>query len=665
MDIVRLFYPLKTFPVFILILGLFCTSTNSSFANVDTIYAGIPVGQIGSSCVDLANFPGEITSISNLCPDSSGINATFTMQDFSNGCIYYVGLAEGSSLGCFEICDDQSNCDTLLIYLNTDPIIPTNFMCDTLIIPEFLNISISDCGAQANVCLPIRFDLLNSLEIYDNGVLYANGMTGCDIDTTVAYTYSNLFGQGVTGPYLLESWFINGDEYMGEFADINALLDSMNVWDTLGVWAFDTIVPFTILGGFSDNFYGPVIASRPGVINSTSIMGANYGLTPLGSQITLAQGQHLIEIVDNNTACTDSININIVCLPNDSLNLQTYLNISGSICIDTSDLVGNFTSLENACDDSGIGVDIFPDDVCVDWETLLEGTQQICLVACDDLGFCDTTFITYDVIDPKTDTLDIILAENDSEYLCIDSTELIGAINIYSVAVPGITTQIVLDSIDYCLEIMSTTEGNEIVCVQICDDQGGCDTTCFNITVNNTAAGLPQANDDSDTTNFETILTLDLTVNDTLMPNDTIRLVSGPLSGMVVIDSAGIASYTPNDGFCGNDAFTYEICNSIGCDQATVSILVTCDAVNVYNGFSPNGDNVNDTFMITGLEGFPNHKVYVFNRWGNMVFEAEDYKGTWEGVWEGNRLPEGSYFYVVDLNDDLNTKLSGLVYIAN
>ena len=666
----KLIFIPRTFPILLLIFGLSFVSTNLTFANVDTIYAGIPAGQFGTSCIDATSFPNQnIQTITNFCPDQSGTFANFSMLNPESGCISYFGLAEGASLGCFEICDDAQNCDTVYLYLNTDPPTPLNFACDTLIGPEVMNISHSNCAVDATICLPIRFDLLSTLEVYDNGVLYANGMSGCNVDTTVAYTYNNLFGQGATstGPYFLDSWSINGDEYSGGFADIDALLDSLNTWDTLGVWIFDMDVPFTIKGGFSENFYGSIIASKPGVINSTSIMGANYGLTPLGSEVQLALGNHLITIVDNNTACTDSVQINVACLPSDSLSLTTYINVSGSICVDTSDLVGNFVSLENVCGDAsnpGIGTDVFPNDNCFEWETLQAGNQQICMVACDDLGFCDTTFISYLVIDPQTDTIDVVLAENDSDYFCLDSTELMGLVNSFTLASTPNVVEITLDTIDFCLEITSTIDGSEVVCAVICDDQGGCDTTCFNILVNDNAAGNPVANDDSDSTGIDMELALDFLANDTFMLGDTIRILTPPNIGYLTQDSLGNYSYTPNTGLCGDDFFTYEICNSIGCDVATVNINVACIEVIVYDGFSPNGDDVNDTFLIRGLQGFPNHKIHVFNRWGNMVFEGVEYKNNWDGVWNGKRLPQGVYFYVVELNDPENIKLSGALNIA-
>lgn len=75
-------------------------------------------------------------------------------------------------------------------------------------------------------------------------------------------------------------------------------------------------------------------------------------------------------------------------------------------------------------------------------------------------------------------------------------------------------------------------------------------------------------------------------------------------------------------------------------------------------GFSPNGDGVNDTFVIPGLAGMGNHKLTVFNRWGNIVFEATNYKNDWGGkatnvfdpLASDGLLPDGVYYYVIDFN---------------
>lgn len=657
-------FPQHRISIFVIILNLFCVFTNISFSNVNSLYTSIPDRQISTNCIDFNAFPSIIQPIHSLCSSQIGpIANQFTPTNMSSLNINYFDLGLNKSEGCFDFYDDLYHCNAENVSFNT---IPTNltFNCDTLIVPEFINASISSCGSMAFICLPISFDAYNTLEIYDNGVLYSNGEAGCNMDTTVSYNYNNLFGQGGIGPYLLDSWTINGVEYSGEFPDIQSLLDSMNIWDTEGLWEFDSIVPFTILGGLSDNFYGPITASKPGVINSTSILEANISLTPLGSEIKLFQGIHLITLVDTANSCIDSVLITVKCLENDYLSLTTYLDISGSVCVDTSDLVGNFVSLENVCSATGVGLNIFPNDVCVDWETIEEGSQQVCLMACDDLGFCDTTFISFVVVATTIDTIDIVMTENDFQYFCIDSTELFGEINNYSISTPSVLTSLALDTIDYCLTISSITPGSEIACVVICDNMGGCDTTCFNIVVENSSLGLPIAIGDVDTTAFGTSFFIDFLDNDSFDLTDTISIISLPQNGTLIQDSLGNYSYIPNEGSCGDDNFSYQICNMIGCVQATVSIYVGCEEVIIFSGFSPNGDDVNDFFNVQGLEGYPNNKVMVFNRWGNLIYEVINYQNNWFGTWNGTRLPQGTYFYIVELNDTSNTKLSGAVYIA-
>ena len=658
----------KTFRIFFLLLSICFFLQKSAFANIDTIYAGIPEGQFGVSCLDLSNFSGTIQSINNICPAQSNGNSSFIIQSGNTGCINYFGINEGPSTACIEICDDTPDCDTIYLLLNISPTIPLFSTCDSLIIPDVLNINWSDCDADAKVCLPIRFDQLADIDIYDNGVLYNNGITGCNVDTIVAYSYFALFGQGATGPYMLDSWSINGDEYNGEFADINALLDSMNVWDTLGVWVFDTTTNFTIRGGFSDNYYSSIIASKPGIINSTSIMGANYGLTPLGSELTLVQGQHLIELVDNINACTDTVMVNIVCMPSKYLTVKTYVGLMDSICIDTSNLVGNFSSIENICADdaqnSEVQIDVFQNDNCIDWEALTKGNAQACLVSCDDLGFCDTTFVDFEILCLTPDTIEIMMDENSTETVCVDTMELFGSLTSFQIGCPNNgLTNITLDSVNYCVDIMSTAlAGGDSLCVVLCDDAGGCDTTYIFATI---GASDIIAESDYDSTAFNTPITIDVLVNDTFALLDSMYLLSQPENGLVTVDSNGMFVYTPNEGFCGQDIFTYEICDLNNCDMASVIITVGCEEIVVYNGMSPNGDGLNDTFRIDGLEGYPNHIVHVYNRWGNMIMEQSSYKSDWMGTWQNLRLPEGTYFYTIDLKDEAGTVKGGYLYLTH
>ena len=69
--------------------------------------------------------------------------------------------------------------------------------------------------------------------------------------------------------------------------------------------------------------------------------------------------------------------------------------------------------------------------------------------------------------------------------------------------------------------------------------------------------------------------------------------------------------------------------------------------------FTPNDDAVNDSWEIDCIFGFP-HKVLVFNRWGQVVFESQNYDGSWDGMENGVPLPDGGYFYTIEVTHTNN-----------
>lgn len=69
------------------------------------------------------------------------------------------------------------------------------------------------------------------------------------------------------------------------------------------------------------------------------------------------------------------------------------------------------------------------------------------------------------------------------------------------------------------------------------------------------------------------------------------------------------------------------------------------------NILTPNGDGKNDVLKFAGLEKYSKNKLSVFNRWGNIVFTQLHYDNNWDGTYKGRRLPEGVYYYVLQIND--------------
>ncbi|BDD03492.1 T9SS type B sorting domain-containing protein [Aureibacter tunicatorum] len=117
-------------------------------------------------------------------------------------------------------------------------------------------------------------------------------------------------------------------------------------------------------------------------------------------------------------------------------------------------------------------------------------------------------------------------------------------------------------------------------------------------------------------------------------------------------------------------SFFYEVHDSTGNQgQAVVYInVLDVDEVLVHNMFTPNGDGVNDYFVIQQAEKYPNSLLRVYNRYGSKVYEKKGYRNDWDGVSNINLklgdkvLPEGTYFYIFEKNDG-SEPLSGYVYL--
>lgn len=74
--------------------------------------------------------------------------------------------------------------------------------------------------------------------------------------------------------------------------------------------------------------------------------------------------------------------------------------------------------------------------------------------------------------------------------------------------------------------------------------------------------------------------------------------------------------------------------------------------ISIYNALTPNGDNIDDTWTITGIDRpvFEAAVVSVFDRWGQQVFKSLGYRTPWDGTNNGRYLPSGAYYYVIELN---------------
>ncbi|MGC9331707.1 MAG: gliding motility-associated C-terminal domain-containing protein [Bacteroidales bacterium] len=69
----------------------------------------------------------------------------------------------------------------------------------------------------------------------------------------------------------------------------------------------------------------------------------------------------------------------------------------------------------------------------------------------------------------------------------------------------------------------------------------------------------------------------------------------------------------------------------------------------VHNTITPNGDGKNDTWVVENITEFPYSEVWIYNRDGREIYHTVAYQNDWDGKYNGKKLPDGTYFYVIDL----------------
>jgi gliding motility-associated-like protein len=135
---------------------------------------------------------------------------------------------------------------------------------------------------------------------------------------------------------------------------------------------------------------------------------------------------------------------------------------------------------------------------------------------------------------------------------------------------------------------------------------------------------------------------------------------SWPATGATgnVLTNVDAGSYTVNyiDGLGCSISGTY----SIGC-VPLIPVIPT-------QFISPNNDGKNDKWIINNLYKYPDNKVTIFNRYGNVVFEAEPYNNDWEGTYQQNGtvvgpLPAATYFYIIDTKKKSQDPFKGYIEI--
>lgn len=91
-------------------------------------------------------------------------------------------------------------------------------------------------------------------------------------------------------------------------------------------------------------------------------------------------------------------------------------------------------------------------------------------------------------------------------------------------------------------------------------------------------------------------------------------------------------------------------CKDTACVMVTVLPFIT--ELIIPNLITPNGDGFNDYFVINSIDIFPLNELVIFNDYGQTIYSAQPYNNEWDGTFNGDNLPDGTYYYMLRLNDD-------------
>ena len=639
---------------------------------------------------------------------------------------------------------DDNDCQTVIDTLWVTVCEP----CPLVVGRDTIHYNIRDCSGTQDICLDYDFDVRNPYIVTLNGQeIDLFDINACETDTIETYSPETLFGQGRIGAYTITDWPVNDTSFSGNFNSLEELIVQMNTWDPEGNWQFSAEGTL-ITGGASGSTYGQIDAMVDGT-PITSFLSHETNIIKRGISTELAVGVHEIMVQDPITFCEDTLVIAIACTQTDTINVVTIPSQIDTFCLSTMELPGALDTVIIGCLGTGQVTASIVEETCAVIEGVSVGQDTLCVILCDEFGICDTTVFTTEVhydrledtIDVQTtstfcldtlgfslegnivsmtevcqdgdglaayefdvanfcltytgntlgeemtcievcddlgfcDTLDFFLAiKNNPPDLVVD-TIFVGQTIFYcfdSIIFPeeitffeneckedsGEKVDFFLDPITYCVEIRGIDIGRETACIVVCDEDNNCDTAFFEIEVIEFGE-LPIANDDRDTTDKGVPIILNVKENDIPfgVGEGGLNILVDGMFGDAIVNLDGSVTYF-GDQYCEReDEFTYTLCNSNGCDTATVTIYLACVDIVIFTAVSPNRDGRNDVFYISGIEEFPQSELRIYNRWGNLVYQVINYQNDWTGTWKNNQeLPDGTYFYQLELKEPNDNRM--------
>ena len=381
--------------------------------------------------------------------------------------------------------------------------------------------------------------------------------------------------------------------------------------------------------------------------NSTGVVGNNQDIT------NIPAGSYTVVVTDA-IGCQDSVQRVIVENSGAAIIDVSSATLNHETC---SDANGSITNLNVSGGNGNLSYEWSDGTSVISTDLILQPVNEgnYTLTVTDALG-CTSIAGPFGIIDLAGPTLDLnsIVIQNTG---CNEANGSISGIQVV-----GGNGNLLYDwsngasSVGTTLDLSNLLAGDYVLIVT---DEENC-TVTLDTSLTSNQASTVLATDDTSSTQSGITVEIDIYAND-IGKQTSIIIVDGPTNGTASVNLSGIMTYTPNSGFSGVDSVLYSICddfcNTI-CEEAYVYItVIKKNPIRIPNGFSPNSDGFNDTYVIEGLDEYPDNEIIIFNRWGDRVFSANPYLNDWDGTATnkqlkitGEQVTEGTYYYILDLH---------------
>ena len=645
-------------------------------------------------CVDITDVEGDACEVSSawVLP----INGLVTGFADGDSCFIYTPNSNFNGLDSLTVtvCDIHGDCDTVNIIINVLPVNDNPIViADTL----FEN---TEMDNSIIVCISATDTEADTMGICSVNQISTNGLVTEYSDSTMCFTYTpniNYIGNDTMSvvicdgnggsdtvlvvietttpnynPVITESII---DTTITENGSLEICLDATDAnGDTLGICDINPMPTNGVVSNYNDS-----------TLCFTYTPNTNY----------IGQDTMSIIVCDGNGGSDTVLVVIETITPNYNpvitesvIDTTTTENVSVEICIEATDANGDTLGIcdVNPMPVNGVVSNYNDSTLCFTYtpNTDYIGQDTMSIIVCDGNGGSDTVLVvinTTEVIDDNPiveDTIYVSVIENTPLVVCIPANiataDSLGICNIDPMPVNGVVSNYNDSTLCFTYSPNTNFVGQDTLIVVVCNSSGVTNLVTVFINVKPTVDPNPNTIVVLDTLNITTpqdesiVICIDATDSN----SETLGICSvleSPLNGQLVnvTDSTLCFSYIPNDNYNGEETITLIICDGNG-ESDTITVVVSVlskDELFIPGGFSPNGDNVNDVFVISGISSKDNTTLIIFNRWGNKIYEASPYNNNWDGlnmfgISEGQKLPVGTYFYIFKINDKSS---KGYIYL--